>query len=235
MIWDRNTSSNSRILIADDHGLIREAVCHILSSRGMDCTAAASVDDIMVQIKNGEVFDALVLDLNMPGSKGLSTALDLVSRDNFKKVLVLTAHVGLEMVDPLREAGVDGIAIKTVSLSALPSILELVLNGEKYFSSEIALAIQEQRRSLDVLNPLEERCLREVLAGKANKEIAFVMGIAESSVKMHMRSIFRKTGTKNRAQAAVFAEKMGISAVGDDEFGGKALLSTGSIGSRRTS
>lgn len=200
----------SRVLLADDHRLIAEAVAALLSSTGdFQVETAETFDEAIAALGGDNVYDIIMLDLRMPGLVGLEGVRRVVDRAKSAQVVLFSAHADRHIMARAIEMGVRGLIPKTMPLQSLVSVLRLIESGQMFVPTDYA----EDKPALaekDSLSDTELYVLRLAAAGLTNKHIANDLDQSETTIKMHMRSICRKLGARNRAHAAVIGRDMAI-------------------------
>lgn len=200
----------SRVLLADDHRLIAEAVAALLSSTGdFQVETAETFDEAIAALAGDNVYDIIMLDLRMPGLVGLEGVRRVVDRAKSAQVVLFSAHADRHIMARAIEMGVRGLIPKTMPLQSLVSVLRLIESGQMFVPTDYA----EDKPALaekDSLSDTELYVLRLAAAGLTNKHIANDLDQSETTIKMHMRSICRKLGARNRAHAAVIGRDMAI-------------------------
>ena len=207
-----------KVMIADDHSLIREGIKQLLEFDGtIEVMAEASNGvDCLEQLKNIHP-DVLLLDVNMPEKNGLEV-LEEIKRKNYDiKVLILTVHNELEYLLKAVDIGVNGYILKDSESSELKKAIQAVLSGENYIQASLIPALNNRLANRDIdrdkiesLTSRELEVLIQVANGMFNKEIATSLNISERTVKNHISNIFKKIDVSDRTQAAVFAIKNNI-------------------------
>jgi len=203
-----------RVMIADDHSMVREGIKQLLELEG-DITVVAEVSNgkECLELLDEEKTDVLLLDINMPNMNGLQV-LQCIRENNKKvKVLILTIHNEVEYLVRAVEIGVDGYVLKDSNSSVLKKAINTVYNGETFIEPELAPMLKtklEEKSSagkgvIDTLTKREIEVLKLLAEGLFNKEIAFTLAISEKTVKNHVSNIFKKINVSYRTQAAVFA------------------------------
>ncbi|PYQ30324.1 MAG: DNA-binding response regulator [Acidobacteria bacterium] len=191
-----------RIAIVDDHPVVREGLAAALSNRGFTIAASfGSAEELLAARFDADV---VLLDLELPGMSGV----DAIARVG-KPVLVLTAYANDEQIDAVLRAGARGYLLKGASVDDIERAIRAVASGQTYLDQKVAsrlIALSGAPR----LSAREREVLRLVAAGRANKEIASALDIAERTVKFHVTSIFNKLGAENRAQAVAIAIERGL-------------------------
>jgi two-component system nitrate/nitrite response regulator NarL len=156
-------------------------------------------------------FDVILLDLKMPGMSGLDSVAQVVRAAREGYVVLFTGQVDRHFLDKALELGVRGLIAKTMPLRSLGSVIELISSGQIF----VPVGADFPGSTTDLendhgLNDKELYVLRLAADGMTNKEIAREMGATEVIVKMHMRSICRKLGARNRAHAAIISRERSL-------------------------
>lgn len=195
----------SRVLIADDHPLVRAALQAAVRRTRPDvaCLHAESLT-VARRILEREPDIALVLlDLRMADCDGFVGLLTLRAEHPATPVVVVSASEDARTVERALSFGAAGFIPKSASLATMTRALEAVLAGEVW-NSAAELPPPDDRR-LGSLTPAQLRILVELSKGRLNKQIAYDMGVSEATVKAHVTAIFRKLGVQNRTQAVILA------------------------------
>lgn len=214
----------SRVLIAEDHPLFRDAVRgvldHVFAARGAELQAveAATIDEITQALEADDEFDLILLDLFIPGAHGLSHLVSLRARLPSTPIIVFSSVTDPKVVRQTITCGAAGFIPKSAGRDDIADALNLVLGGGIYlprrFETGLDAASLHPRARLEAedadLGPLTGRqvaVLELVAAGKANKQIAYELGISEITVKTHVTAILRKLHVTNRGQAIVMFQR----------------------------
>lgn len=203
-----------KLVIADDHSMIREGLKQLLELEGQFKVIAEASDGVeCLEILSKKAPDVLLLDINMPNKNGLDVLKELNQSGNRKvKVLVLTVHNEVEYLIKAVELGVDGYVLKDSESSELKKAIMTILNGETYIQPDLIpmlnakmISMENDYDKIDSLTKRELDVLKNLAIGMYNKEIATKLEISERTVKNHVSNIFKKIGVSDRTQAAVFA------------------------------
>lgn len=205
-----------RILVADDHNLVRDGLKPFLYELDGDAEIldASNFDEALTTAKATEGLGLVLLDLKMPGMNGLQ-GVELMRRARpGVPVVILSGHVERDEVLAAVRAGANGYIPKTISGSALINALRLVLAGESYLPPSILLESGAPERKapaspLATLSVREREILGYLIEGQTNKEIARRLDLQEITIKIHLRNVYRKIGAVNRAQAVRIALSSG--------------------------
>ena len=211
-------SEQIKIVIADDHSMIREGLKQLLELDGeiQVIGEAGNGEECLRLIKNSNPH-VVLLDINMPVMNGLKM-LEVLRKSSNKnqRVLILTIHNEVEYLMKAMEIGIEGYVLKDAESSVLKKAIYTVHSGEKYFDFSMVPLLnekltQENSKSDDEkLTRREIEVLKLLAEGLFNKEIAYKLSISEKTVKNHVSNIFKKIGVSDRTQAAVYAIKNNI-------------------------
>jgi len=204
-----------KVILADDHVMIREGIKQLLEFDGNYHVVAQAGDGIeCLQVCNEVEADILLLDINMPNLSGLDTLKELKRKKHPIKVLILTVHNEMEYLVKATDIGVNGYILKESGIEELRKAINIILDGESYIQASLIPALNNylfkkdlDKDKIDSLTKRELEILRQVSRGKFNKDIALELNITERTVKNHMVNIFKKIDVNDRTQAAVFAIK----------------------------
>ncbi len=204
-----------RVMLADDHVLIREGIRQLLEFEG-DITVIDEANDgeeCLNKLENVKP-DILLLDVNMPKKNGVEVLSEIKKRKYDVKVLLLTVHNEVEYLLKAVDIGVDGYILKDSESAELKRAISVIMSGESYIQPSLVPALNNRLLSRDVdkdkislLTKRELEVLVQVANGMFNKEIATALNISERTVKNHISNIFKKIDVADRTQAAVFAIK----------------------------
>ena len=202
-----------KIMIADDHSLIREGLKNLLELEG-DIEVVAEAEDGMQCLDKLEYItpDVLLLDINMPKKNGLEVLRVLKDRKSKVKVLVLTVHNETEYLMKAVDIGIDGYVLKDSESSELKKAIFAIVDGETYIQPSLIPALNSKMiekdkdgAKIDLLTRRELEVLKLLAVGMYNKEVAEKLDISERTVKNHVSNIFKKIEVTDRTQAAVFS------------------------------
>ncbi len=207
-----------RIILADDHQLLREGVRTILKDiDSVEIIAEVANGKDLLTLLNSIRPDLVLLDLNMPGQDGLNCLSTIKQLYSSVKVLVLTNYNQPELIEQVRKMNADGFLIKDSSSTELKQVVLDVLNGEKYF--QINKATSEQPRSEHFIDDFTRKyqltkreidIIRLICNELSSKEIASELFLSEFTVNTHRKNIFRKLNVKNVAGLMNFAKENNI-------------------------
>ena len=211
-----------RVMIADDHALIREGIKQILELENDIKVIAQAGDGEETLRKSLELNpDVILLDINMPRINGIETLRRLKDLGVSSKVIMLTIHEDKEYVLETKKIGANGYALKDSDADTLIKAIRDVYKGKNYIQPRIEHALGEdsldwndnKRKEAMKINSLTKReyeVLMLIAEGLNNKDIADKLFISEKTVKNHISNIFKKLEINDRVQAAIFAYRNNI-------------------------
>lgn len=212
-----------KILVVDDHALVREGLCQVLKGldedvevlQAPDCTQAFQLADLHPD------FDLVLLDFHLPDMNGLE-ALGVLGKSHPElPVVILSGSYNLQIVRKVMKSGAAGFIAKSGVSTELLSALKLVLAGEVYTPTDLLLSMaaptQGQPNDEEPSLPLttrQEEVLQLLMDGLANKEISRVLNLSAETTKNHVTAVLRHFGVKTRVQAVIAATDQGYNKAG---------------------
>lgn len=205
-------TGKQRLLLADDHEMILEVFAMFLANASsFDVVTARSFDEATARIQKDGPFDITILDWNMPGMHGIVGLKRAIQLSEGRPVGIITGEPSPKIVDEAVAAGVAGIILKSSGVRSLVNALNMIASGERYLPFDLLVRRSDPEANAgDDLTPKELLILREIAKGKRNKEICADLRLALPTVKMHVSSLCRKLGAKNRLHATVLARDLGL-------------------------
>jgi two-component system nitrate/nitrite response regulator NarL len=212
-----------RIMVIDDHTLFRRGVRALLEQEnGLQVVgdAADPVDGAKVAAATQP--DVILLDLHMPGISGMEAIPTLREAAPEARIVMLTVSEDAEDLMACLRAGASGYLLKNIDGEFLVDAIRRAARGESTMSPHMTSKLVRELHAVSQaggarkapLSPREQEILRLVAGGASNKEVARALGVAESTVKIHVQHILRKLGLSSRVQAAVYAAENGLMARG---------------------
>jgi two-component system NarL family response regulator len=199
-----------RILLADDHLVVRIGLRSLIEVQpDMTVVAEAASGEEAVRAFARHRPDLTLMDLRMPGMSGIEATLVIRRAFPAARVVVLTTYDHDEDIYRALEAGAAGYLLKNAEGDELLATLRAVHNGTYQLPPDITRRLA-QRRAAPELSPREFEVLQLIVKGLSNKEIAAALGVAENTVKNHVKTILDKLGVADRTQAATTAIQRGL-------------------------
>jgi DNA-binding NarL/FixJ family response regulator len=199
-----------RILIVDDHPIMRIGVAALISSsKEMITVAQAGTGEEAIQQHELHKPDITLMDLRLPGISGVETIRRIRSRNPQARFIVLTTYEGDEDIHQAMEAGASGYLVKGLPQEMLVNAVKRVHAGGRYLPPNMSQALAD-RTPDSSLSTRERQVLELVSKGKSNKEIAVALGITEATVKCHVSVILARLNASDRTQAVVTALQRGL-------------------------
>lgn len=203
-----------RVLIVDDHPIVREGVTAVLErERDIDVvgTAETPADGLRAAARLRP--DVILLDLKLPGTADVDDHVAAFARES-RGIVVFSAYDADEDVFRAIRGGARGYLLKGSPAADIARAIRRVHAGESYLSPAVAAKLVEgvarPRGRTGLLSARERGVLRLVAAGQSNRQIAEALAISERTVKFHVTAIFNKLGAENRAQAVAIAAERGL-------------------------
>jgi two-component system, NarL family, response regulator len=199
-----------RILIVDDHAVVREGLAAMIARRpDMQVVAEAENGLRAVELAHQHQPDVILMDLRMPHMGGVEAIAHIRAEKPNARIIVLTTYDGDEDIYRALQAGARAYLLKDTPRDDLLEAIRAVHAGQKRLPPEVAAKLVE-RVTAPELTPRELEVLNLIVKGNSNKEIGTALGIAEGTVKIHVNNLLGKLGVADRTQAVTEALKRGI-------------------------
>lgn len=213
-----------RVLLIDDHALVRKGIEALLQSRGIEIAASVGSGQEGLEKAQQLMPDIILLDMNMPGMTGPETLQALRVNNIDTPVLMLTmSRDEADLAEALR-SGAQGYLLKDMEPDDLVPALNSALSGDNVVAKELIGSLtrivqgktasvekkSEKHPGLDKLTPRENEILVHIAEGQSNKVIARELDISDGTVKLHVKSILRKLNVHSRVEVAVIAVENGM-------------------------
>jgi two-component system nitrate/nitrite response regulator NarP len=202
----------TRILLADDHPMIRTAIEALLRDTDYEIAGTAGSGEEALE-KVGEVRpDILLLDLNMPGGSGMDVVRRLHANGGGPRIVILTAAIDDSSLLEAPTLGVKGMVLKNSDPAFLLECLDKVRSGGTWIDPELSARTQELTEAYGEkrrpsLAPRERQLIRFVRQGLRNREIAKELGVTEGTVKVYLHTVYDKLGVSSRTELAIRADE----------------------------
>jgi DNA-binding NarL/FixJ family response regulator len=200
-----------RVVIADDHPLFRSALAHAVGRVWPDAAIieASSAAEARAALEAGAA-EALLLDLHMADSSGLSVLMDLRQDYPALPIVIVSASEEPRVAAAAAQLGAAGFIPKSTSLDAMREGLGAVRDGDGWFPETGDTGADDDLARIASLTPAQRRILAAIRQGLLNKQIAYELSISEATVKAHITAILRKLGVGSRTQAVLLAAKLDV-------------------------
>ena len=202
-----------RILIADDHDMVRETIAMFLDADGATVTeAACDLAGALDKIKSEPPYDLVLLDYTMPGMKGLQGLQTVLGITEGRPVGLISGTATRLIAEQALEMGAIGFLPKTLPAKSLVNAVRFMAAGETY-APVTFMSGKDNPEETDFEKALSERerqVLRGLMSAQSNKEIARDLDLQEVTIKLHVKTLCRKLDAKNRTDAAIIARDAGF-------------------------
>ncbi|MEZ2419039.1 response regulator [Luteibacter sp. RCC_6_2] len=199
-----------RIMTVDDHPLLREGIAAVIEGQeGLELVAEASSGEEAIERYRTHRPDLTLMDLQMPGMGGIAAIEAIRAEFPEARILVLTTYRGDVQALRAFRAGAQGYLLKSELRKDMLVTIRQIMEGKRRVPEEIAQEMAGHADD-DELTPRETQVLTHVARGEANRDVATALGIAEETVKAHMKSILAKLQANDRTHAVAIALRRGI-------------------------
>lgn len=199
-----------KVLIVDDHPLMRVGIAAIINARpDMVTVAQTGTGEEAVEIFEQHLPDITLMDLRLPGMSGVDAIQAIRSKHAQARFVVLTTYEGDEDIHQALAAGAQGYMIKGMPHEALIDALRRVHAGRRFLPQPVKVALASRTPNSD-LSSRERQVLTQLAGGKSNREIANDLGITEATVKCHVSVILMRLNAADRTQAVLIALQRGL-------------------------
>ena len=211
-------TSRTRLIIADDHPLFRDALRGTVANVVQSATIgeAGSFDELTRQLEAEGDVDLVLLDLSMPGVSGFSGLIYLRSQYPAVPVVIVSASDDAETIRRSMDFGASGFIPKRFGVDTLREAITKVLAGDVWVPADVDLTgssdpdTAKLRDRLVTLTPQQVRVLMMLSEGLLNKQIAYELKVSEATIKAHVSAILQKLGVDSRTQAVIAINKMDV-------------------------
>jgi two-component system, NarL family, response regulator NreC len=213
------TSRRIRVLLADDHSLVRQGFRRILEDEfDIEVVGEASGGAEAIELDKQLNPDVVVLDMAMPEINGLHAAIEILRKEPRRRILMLSMHADEQYMRNALDAGVSGYILKSALETDLIRAVRAVAEGGQFFSAEIAAlkapradgATPSDNDPFAQLSAREIQVLRLIALGKSNKEIAGLLGVSANTVAVHRSNLMATLDVHKAAELVLIAVKKGL-------------------------
>jgi DNA-binding NarL/FixJ family response regulator len=200
-----------RILIADDHELLRDVLRSYLEAEGgFTVATVADLPKALAAIAAEPPFDLVLLDYAMPGMNGFAGLEAAIAANEGRPVALMSGLAPGGVPEKILACGAAGYLPKTLPARSVVNAIRFMAAGETYLPLELARPAPAAASTDASLSPREREVLAGICAGQANKEIARDLGLREPTIKLHVKLLCRKLGARNRTHAAMIARERAL-------------------------
>ena len=208
-----------RVLLADDHRLLRDSLRRSLTDEGFEIVGEAADGEQAIDLAAELHPDVVLLDVTMPNVGGVEAAGRIHQERPETRIVMLTMHADAEVVAEALRAGACGYLTKDSSTEEIADAIRLAASGETAVSPQLAASMLGELRRLDrhgetdedrLITKREEEVLQHIADGLSTPEVAAALFISQKTVKNHLAAIYQKLDARDRTQAVVRAVRMGI-------------------------
>lgn len=207
-----------RLLLADDHTMLRESLRRSMEAEGLDVVGEARDGEEAVQLAEELCPDVVLMDVSMPVLDGVEATRLVRERAPDVQVVMLTMHADQDVVAKAIRAGAVGYLVKDCTTDEVVRAVRLAASGETALSAELAAGMLTEMRTPptpvqpeeSVLSPREEEVLQLIAEGASTTEVASRLYISVKTVKNHLASIYQKLDSRDRTQAVIQGVRLGI-------------------------
>jgi DNA-binding NarL/FixJ family response regulator len=212
-----------RLMLADDHRMLREGLQRSMTDAGFDVVAQAADGVEAVRLATESVPDVILMDVTMPNCDGVEACRQIKATGSSARVVMLTMHADQDVLTNAIRAGAIGYLTKDSSTREIADAVRMAAEGDPVLSPQLARSmLAEVRRSEEPIAPAEdhavskreEEVLQLIADGCSTGEVAERLYISQKTVKNHLASIYQKLDARDRTQAVLRAVRMGIVSLG---------------------
>ena len=207
----------TRVLLADDHTMLRQSLRRALSEHGLDIVGEAGDGEEAAQLAIELAPDVVLMDVSMPVLDGVEATRIIRDRAPAVQVVILTMHADKGVLDRAIRAGAVGYLVKDCTMEEVVRTVQQAASGETTLSAELAEAMLAEAvqpmtgvPAESIITKREEEVLQLIAEGLSTTEVATRLFISVKTVKNHLASVYQKLDSRDRTQAVVRAVKMGI-------------------------
>ncbi|HOJ59285.1 MAG TPA: response regulator transcription factor [bacterium] len=214
-----------RVLIADDHTIVREGIRHVLDQEpGIEVAAEAEDGREAIRLATAMPLDVIFMDISMPGLNGIDAARQILKSHPHLKIIILSMHSDKRFVERALKSGVSGYLLKNRAVAEVTTAIQSVVQGKMYLSPGIThLVVEDYIRHVPEneepgrhgLTAREREVLQLIAEGLSTKAIAAAMNLSEKTIEGHRQKIMDKLNLHSIAQLTKFAIREGLTTLDD--------------------
>jgi DNA-binding NarL/FixJ family response regulator len=212
--------NNTKILLADDHEIMREGLCALLRKHdSFDIVAEAADGRTAVRLAREKKPDIVIIDIGMPNLNGIEATRQVINENPYAKVMALSTHSEMSIVAKALKAGASGYMLKESAFNELIDGINTIKTGKTYLCNKIAEIVfsdyvnmlnNPRFNGFDILSNREKEVLQLVSEGKTTKEIANTLHLSPKTIDSHREHIMDKLGIRSIAELTRYAIKEGL-------------------------
>ena len=208
-----------RLLLADDHRMLREGLSRSMADEGFDVVGQADNGEEAVRLVAELAPDVVLMDVSMPEMDGVDATRAITESGSAARIIMLTMHADKEVLAEAIRAGASGYLVKDCSTEEVADAVRIAAKGDTALSPQLAATMLDEVRRLEAPDPSEEdrvitkreeEVLQHIADGCSTPEVAERLYISQKTVKNHLASIYQKLDARDRTQAVLQAVRMGI-------------------------
>jgi len=207
-----------RLMLADDHRMLREGLSRSMSEHGFDVVGEARDGLEAVNMAVSLQPDVILMDVSMPEMDGVEACRQVRASGSATKIVMLTMHADQDVLANAIRAGACGYLVKDCSTEEIADAVRMASNGDTALSPQLAASMLDEVRKMEmapareerIVTKREEEVLQAIADGCSTSEVADQMYISQKTVKNHLASIYQKLDARDRTQAVLQAVRMGI-------------------------
>lgn len=207
-----------RLMLADDHRMLREGLRRSMTDQGFDVVGEACDGDEAIRLAEELHPEVILMDVTMPEVDGVEATRQIHQLIPEIRIVMLTMHADQEVLAAAIRAGASGYLVKDCSTDEIASAVRMAASGETALSPQLAASMLDEVRKLDqpaneedrIITKREEEVLQLIANGCSTPEVAEQLFISQKTVKNHLASIYQKLDARDRTQAVLQAVRMGI-------------------------